>query len=159
MNTTDSVEQSQSRGFSISLRVVSFIILAAALFVSGYLTYQKYSENEVTCPNTGKFDCGTVLNSAYAEMGGVPISLWGFVTNLVMVTLLVLETRVEFFKPFGPTLVFGVILFAFLFSIYLVYLQAFVIKAYCIWCLSHEALMTLMFITTSIRLRNHLQES
>ena len=159
MATTSSVEQSESRGFSISLRVLSCIILAAALFVSGYLTYQKIADNEVACPATGKFDCGTVLNSAYAEMGGVPISWWGFGTNLVMVALLTVETRLEFFKSFGPTLVFGVILFAFLFSIYLVYLQAFVIKAYCVWCLSHEALMTLMFITTSVRLRNHLRES
>jgi len=39
-----------------------------------------------------------------------------------------------------------VVLFAFLYSVYLVYLQAFRIQAYCVWCLTHEALITVLFV-------------
>ena len=49
-------------------------------------------------------------------------------------------------------LVFGVVLFGFLYSVYLVYLQAAVLRAFCPWCLSHEALITILFGLTIWRL-------
>jgi len=143
-------------GFRISLRTISLILLLAAIFVSGYLTYINYSAGDAVCPATGRFDCGTVLNSSYSKMGGVPISLWGLATNLIMLGILLLQPRLAFFATYGVMLFFGVIVFAFLFSVYLVYLQAFVIKAYCIWCLTHEAIITLLLLVSILRLRRFM---
>lgn len=130
----------------INAHVISFVILAAAIGVSGYLSYLKIANTSAVCLQGGRFDCGTVLNSAYSEVLGIPIAWLGLGTNLLIVSLLLLQNRIGFLREYGTMVIFGVVLFAFIYSVYLVYLQAFVIQAYCPWCLSHEALITLLFM-------------
>lgn len=125
---------------------LSFIVLALAIGVSGYLSYLKIANANAPCLTGGAFDCGTVLNSAYSELAGIPIAWLGLGTNFVVLGLIVASRRLGgFFQEYGTLMVFGVLLFAFIYSVYLVYLQAFVIQAYCPWCLSHEALVTVLF--------------
>jgi uncharacterized membrane protein len=97
------------------------------------------------CATAGRIDCGTVLNSAYSELAGIPIAWLGLGTNLVIVGLMLVQNRLNFMREYGTLIIFDVVLFAFIYSVYLVYLQAFVIQAYCPWCLSHEALITVLF--------------
>lgn len=141
------------------VRRLSFVVLAFAIGISGYLSWQKISAEPVACVQGGRFDCGTVLNSAYSELGGIPIAWLGLATNLIVVAILVAETRVAALRNYGAILAFAVVLFAFLFSVYLVYVQAFLIQAYCIWCLSHEALITILFGLTTWRLVKELSPS
>jgi uncharacterized membrane protein len=147
------------RTFPLTLRTAIIILLFIAIGVSGYLSYLKANDANAVCVSGGKFDCHTVLNSVYSELGGIPIAWLGLATNLIMLTIITLQDRIPFLEQFGVTLFFGVILFAFGFSVYLVYVQAFLIKAYCPWCLSHEALMTLIFIASIFRLRNAMREA
>jgi len=145
-NVIDSApNEAATSGGIFTAKNATFVLLALAIGVSGYLTYLKFSATEAVCVAGGAFDCGTVLNSVYSEIGGIPIAALGLATNLVVLALLLLENRVGFLREFGTLAVFGVLLFAFIYSVYLVYLQAFVIQAYCPWCLSHEALVTIMF--------------
>ncbi|NDJ61047.1 MAG: vitamin K epoxide reductase family protein [Chloroflexi bacterium] len=123
----------------------SLIVLVLAILVSGYLSYLKLSNESAVCVQGSVFDCGVVLNSIYSEVAGIPIAWLGLATNLLVVGLLVLESRIGLLRNYGPALVFGVVLFAFLYSVYLVYLQAFVIGAFCPWCLTHEALIAVLF--------------
>lgn len=132
--------------------VISLVILLVAIGVSGYLSYLKLpnSTAQPVCLSGGAFDCGTVLSSVYSELAGIPIAWLGLGTNLLIVALILLKERVGLLREYGTLIIFGVVLFAFVYSVYLVYLQAFVIRAYCPWCLSHEALLTLLFIVWSI---------
>lgn len=129
----------------LNARVTSLIVLVLAIIVSSYLGYLKVSNREAVCIEAAVFDCGTVLSSVYSEIRGIPIAWLGLGANLVMTALLLLEYRLNFLRRYGVALVFAVSLFTFLFSIYLIYIQAFRIQAYCPWCLSHEAFMTLLF--------------
>jgi uncharacterized membrane protein len=131
----------------LTAKNISYIVLAAAIGVSGYLSYLKFASVDAICVAGGAFDCGTVLNSVYSEFFGIPIAWLGLATNLVIVALLTLENRVTILREIGTLIVFGVLLFAFIYSVYLVYLQAFVIRAYCPWCLTHEALIAILFFT------------
>ena len=142
-----SSEQSRQIGSKTlrSWRTLSLIVLVLAIGVSGYLSYLKASDAKAMCVSGAKFDCGTVLNSVYSEQFGIPIAWWGLATNLVITALLLTEQRVTFLQRNGTVIVFMIVLFAFLYSVYLVYLQAAVIKAYCPWCLTHEALITILF--------------
>lgn len=140
-------------------RRLSFLVLVVAIGVSGYLSWLKITNEHAVCVQGGRFDCGTVLNSAYSELGGIPIAWLGLATNLIVVGILVAETRVAALRGYGAILSFAVVLFAFLFSVYLVYVQAFLIQAYCIWCLSHEALITILFGISSWRLYKELSPS
>lgn len=129
---------------------LSLALLAAAIGVSGYLSYLKLSPGtQPACIVGGAFDCGTVLSSVYSELGGVPIAWLGLGTNGVILALLLLKPRVSFLSEYGTLLIFGVLLFAFMYSAYLVYLQAQVIRAYCPWCLTHEALIAALFVLWS----------
>jgi uncharacterized membrane protein len=146
-NVVDAPSQVQATGVRnlFSAKNLSYFVLAAAIGVSGYLSYLKVANVDAVCVAGGAFDCGTVLNSVYSEFFGIPIAWLGLATNLVIVALLALENRVAVLREYGTLLVFGVILFAFIYSVYLVYLQAFVIRAYCPWCLTHEALIAVLF--------------
>lgn len=149
---TVTASESASSGIRINARVISFVILFFAILVSSYLSYLKFDAKPAVCLEGGHFDCGVVLNSAYSELGGIPIAYLGLATNLIVLALLLLEPRFSFFKENGTAMVFGVVLFAFMFSVYLVYVQAMIIESYCPWCLTHEALITLLFIVSTWRL-------
>jgi uncharacterized membrane protein len=136
----------------LTLRNISFVILIFAIGISSYLTYEKYTDANAPCIEGSVFDCGTVLNSAYSEISGIPIALLGLITNLMILGLLLAEPRNAFFAQNAVTLIFGINLFTFGYSMYLIYIQAEVINAYCPWCLTHEALVTALFICSSLRL-------
>lgn len=157
---TNELEQTGSTGrFNLSARTLSFVVLVFAIGISAYLSYLKIDNGEpAVCLTSGSFDCGAVLNSAYSELGGIPIAWLGLATNLIVLTLLILEPRVAFLRDLGVTLIFGVVLIAFLFSMYLIYVQAALIEAYCPWCLTHEALITVLFLLSSYRLWKSLSD-
>ncbi len=129
-------------------------VLVLALVVSGYLSYLKlFPSAEAACLAGGAFDCNTVLNSRFSEVMDIPIAYLGFVTNIIMLTGLIIEKKVPSMTAIAPLLVFFVALFAFIFSVYLVYVQAAIIGAYCPWCLTHELLVTLIFGAAAWRLK------
>ena len=137
----------------LSARGISLIVLVAAIGISGYLSYLKISNTSAVCIAGGAFDCGTVLNSRYSELAGIPIAWLGLACNLIMTAVLLLEPRISALHSQGRVIVFGISLFTFLFSIFLVYVQAALIQAYCPWCLTHEALMFILFGASVWRLR------
>lgn len=136
-----------------SARNLSYVTLFFAILISGYLSYLKLDDTPAVCIQGSAFDCNTVLNSVYSEFAGIPIAWLGLGTNLLVVALLMLENRIGFLRENGVALIFGVVLFAFIYSVYLVYVQAFLIQAYCPWCLTHEALIAALFVFSAWRLR------
>jgi uncharacterized membrane protein len=142
-------------GIKVTPRLVIFVILIAAIIVSGYLSYVKATDAKMACIE-GVFDCARVQTSAYSEIGGIPIAWFGLGLNLVLITLISLEDRVEFLRNYGVLITFALVLFGFLYSVYLVYVQAVLIESYCQWCLTHEALYTLMFGVSVLRLYQYI---
>jgi uncharacterized membrane protein len=141
-----------------NLRILSIGLVVFGLLISGYLSYVKLVEVPTICvADSSIFNCEVVTNSVYSRMAGIPIAYLGFIVNVVILALLLLENRVAILKENGTALVFGVVLFAFLYSVYLVYLQFFVLQALCPWCLSHEAYLTILFIVSIIRLRRSMR--
>ena len=135
-----------ARGFSL-------LVLVAAIGISSYLSYVKIANAHAVCIQGSMFDCGTVLNSRYSELGGIPIAWLGLACNLIMTAVLLLEPRVSALHATGRMIVFGISLFTGLFSIFLIYVQAALIQAFCPWCLTHEALMFILFGLSVYRLR------
>ena len=58
----------------------------------------------------------------------------------------------KFFEQNSTMAVFGLSLTGFAFTLYLVYLEIFVIKALCPFCITSQITMTILFIFTIIRL-------
>jgi len=136
----------------ISLRFVGLILIALGLIVTVYLSYVKLTDVPMACVAGGAFDCETVQNSAYSRLFGIPIAWLGLATYILLGLLLMLEDRLPILQEYSVIIVFGVALFAFLYSVFLVYVQVAILQALCPWCLAHETIMTLFFIVASIRL-------
>jgi uncharacterized membrane protein len=135
------------------LRISAIALVVVGLLISGYLSYSKLTETPTICTEGGGFNCEVVQSSVYSKLAGIPIAYLGFLSYVALGVMIVLENRVPLLRDYGITLVFGITLFAFLFSMWLVYVQAFRLEAFCVWCLSHEVTMTLLFVVSALRLR------
>ena len=134
------------------INIVASIAAIIGLFDSVYLTWIKLSHNETLCaPGLG--DCFTVNTSRYSEIFGIPIAIFGMATYLSIIAILVFENRVNFLKEYGTLALFGISLVGVLYSIYLSYLEEFVLHAWCPYCILSAIVITVIFVISIIRLK------
>ena len=134
------------------LRIVSLVLVVIGLLVSGYISYTKLTNTSLVCEEGAVVNCDIVQNSVYSKLAGIEIAYLGFLSYLVLGGLLIMENRLAFLQDYGKILLFGITLFAFLYAVWLVYVQAAILAAYCLWCLAHELTITLLFIVSAVRL-------
>lgn len=132
------------------LQQITIALTIIGLFVSIYMTIYKVTSNEAMC--IGSSGCSEVNASRYSEINGIPVAVLGVIGYASILALLFLENRLSFFQDNGTMIFFGVSLVGFLFTLYLVYLEIALIKAYCPFCLASQAVMTIIFIISVIRL-------
>ena len=122
--------------------------LGAAIAV--YLSYIEITHASAVCGPLG--DCQTVQTSAYARLWGiVPIAVVGLGAYVAIVALWFGQRflRNRLGDSGTNAAIWGLlalVLAGTLFSIYLTYLELFVIRAICLWCLSSALVMTAMLI-------------
>lgn len=119
----------------------------AGLAISVYLWQSKRGATELICG--GFSDCVSVNASAYSEIAGVPIAAAGALMYLALLVLGVVSWFVPKLEQAQPIayLGFALALSGALFSLYLTGIEAFVLGAYCIWCLvSWVIITTLAFL-------------
>ena len=141
------------QGRSLTLRSgwfnVAILVLAIiGLGVSVYLTVIETTSIPAICGPIG--DCNTVQRSPYSHVFGlIPVGVLGALGYLAILVawLLGKVASVKVAKNM-PLVVFGLGIFGTLFSVYLTYLELFVIKAACIWCLSSAVIMTLILLAS-----------
>ncbi len=134
-----------------TLRRTQLLFIIVGLFVAGYLSYLKLADAPAVCVESGPFNCDVVLNSKYSDLAGIPIAYLGFSVYALIGLLVALEKKHEFLRQYGSLIVFGIGLFAWLFSMWLVYVQFVLLEAVCPWCLTHETNFTLLFVTIVYR--------
>jgi uncharacterized membrane protein len=124
------------------------ILAVIGLGVALYLTYVETTQALAICGPVG--DCNTVQSSPYARLFGfLPVGLLGALGYIAMLAAWGWQhwRSDKLAKLAGPAL-FGMALFGTVFSIYLTYLELFVIHAVCIWCLSSAVIMALLTLLT-----------
>jgi uncharacterized membrane protein len=118
--------------------------------ISSYLAYYYIYAQPVPCTIHG---CETVRQSEYAKMFGIPTPLYGvafYVTFAIIAGLKLAQKNLPYHHILLKLMGIG----GFLFSAYLTYLEAYVIHAWCIWCVASAIIATLLFITTISVLRS-----
>lgn len=129
-------------------RFIFLLVLAfGGLIDATYLTYEHYARLIPPCQIVKIFfiliNCENVLQSKYAVIFGIPVALLGLIHYLLLV-LLVLFGRNKLFRIwFFLQTSAGVAI-----SIYLMYLQLFVLKSICIYC-TISALISFSLFTLS----------
>jgi len=160
-----------------------FIIILSIIGMidAGYVTYEEFSGVIPVCG--GGFDCGTVLDSKWAKIGPVPVSLFGIFFYITIFSLGILQYLAvpfpksirSFIKKFTKEnlhfisknaflgkkfnwffaelswqkIAYMLSKFGFLFTIYLVSIMAFVLQAWCLYCLISAITTTFIFISLS----------
>ncbi len=122
------------------------ILAVIGLGVAGYLSFVETQNVAAVCGPVG--DCNTVQTSAYAKLFGVlPVGVLGLGGYVAMLASWLAARfgrgRIAEFAPLALT---GMALFGVLFTIYLTYLELFVIRAVCLWCLGSAVIMGLILV-------------
>ena len=121
----------------VTAAIVSLIGLADAL----YLTVEHVTGRSVRC--TIVAGCSEVLSSQYAVVAGVPLALIGAAAYFSVFSL---ATLAAFGYRAAARLLTALVLMMFLVSLWLIYLQAFVIHAFCQFCLLSAAVTTALTV-------------
>jgi uncharacterized membrane protein len=117
--------------------------------VAFYLTYVETSGAEAVCGPVG--DCNTVQFSPYAVLFGVlPVGLLGLIGYaLILAGWALYHFGPQSLRWASAISVWGMAFFGILFSIYLTFLEPFVIGATCMWCITSAIIMTIVFLAAT----------
>lgn len=142
---TDTVAEELSNGSIRKLPLVAAFVAVIGLADSVYLTVKHLTAQPVPCDLVA--GCETVLSSAYAEIGGIPLSALGAVAYFIAFALAVLAAygNRSLWTLFGIQIVLMAA-----FTTWLLYLQAYVIGAFCQFCLLSAATTFTMLIIFAI---------
>ena len=125
--------------FRIILYTVAAIASLAGLADATYLTVQALTGETLVCG--GSPDCFRVLGSSYARIAGVPIAAFG---TLAYFSVFSFATLAAFGYSRARTFLILAVGAMFLVTLWLLYVQAFILHAYCRYCLFSAALTFLI---------------
>ena len=130
--------------------VVLFLLLAVIGFAdSAYLTAEHVRGGIPPCSFTE--GCGTVLTSAYAQIAGIPVAAMGLGYYALLIVLMV--AYLDIGKRALVHWAAWLTTVGLLASAYLVAVQAFVLRAYCPYCLLSATTSTGLFIVGAVIMR------
>jgi len=120
------------------------VLVAVGVVVAAYLSFVEVTQVEAVCGPIG--DCNTVQQSEYAVLFGVlPVGVLGLVGYGVILVLWIFNVAgIGKARAWAAIGLWGAALLGTLYSVYLTFLEPFVIGASCIWCLTSAVIMTLL---------------
>ncbi|MDA2922666.1 vitamin K epoxide reductase family protein [Patescibacteria group bacterium AH-259-L07] len=130
---------------NLLLHIVLIFIAFSGFSLSFYIYHKKRLKQAVVCPMGGK--CEEVIYSEYSRFLGIPIELLGMVYyGIIALSYGLFLVYSVVVTPFTVFLVLGITIIAFLFSLYLTFLQVFSIRQWCSWCLISAGFCTSIFV-------------
>lgn len=140
------------KGFVIAVLVVALLGFADAT----YLTLEHFRGVIPPCTTDG---CETVLTSVYSKIAGVPVSLIGALYYLAVAISMVVYLDSKNVKVLKWGLLFTV--FGLFCSVWFVFLQFFIVKAICQYCMISAATSAVLFVLACVAFKkySHNEES
>src|SRR5438067_9317832 len=119
--------------WSRRIAIVAVVVACFGLVDSGYLTIKHLQGSYIRCGD----DCSAVLGSRYAEgIAGVPLAGFGAMAYVAAIVAAIFAAT----GSLRARQILALLATAMaLFSLWLLYLQAFVIHAFCKYCLASAA--------------------
>jgi uncharacterized membrane protein/thiol-disulfide isomerase/thioredoxin len=124
-------------------------LAAVGLGVAAYMAFVEVTGTAAVCGPVG--DCNTVQQSEYARLAGVlPVGVLGVVGYgaLILAWLAGVMGPVRW-RDAAAVALWGMAVVATVFSLYLTFLEPFVIGATCAWCLTSALLAALILLSTT----------
>ena len=121
-----------------ALRGALAVAALAGLGLAAYLTYVRFSGDDLACPVGGS--CATVQESQYAELLGIPVPVLGLLGYAGLLLAAALP------GPLGRALGLFTAVVSFGFSAWLTAVEAFILEAWCAWCVASAVLVTVCLV-------------
>ena len=133
-------------------RMSAALLSLIGLFISAYLYLYKIGRIGTLACGTGA--CETVQLSSWSRFAGVDVSLIGIVGYAVLLAVSLFALQPGLFSQRWPAAALSLLAgFGVAFTIYLTYLELFVIHAICRWCLGSAVIIVAILIATLLDLR------
>ena len=132
-----------------SIVIVLLVVALLGFADSAFLTLKHFQG--VIPPCTVVDGCETVLTSSYSSVLGIPVSLFGSVYYLLILIGLYAYIDTRNVKILKWTLLLTFL--GFMMTLGLMYIMAFILKAFCSYCLVSAITSTILFISSTIILR------
>ena len=138
----------------LTKRMTVALMAVLGIVVASYLTLYKLGYiGALTC-SVGS--CETVNASKWAKFVGAPVAAWGVAFYITVFAVAVASIQPRFVESRRASVVLAVLTgWGVLFSSWLTYLELFVIKAICQWCVVSAILVTIMFAVSLLDLRDY----
>jgi uncharacterized membrane protein len=138
-------------------KILTFISILsfAGVLVTTYLITQHFGESGASFCNVSDYvSCDVVNKSRYSKLFGIPVSILGWATYIILTIVSVglikgvrFERIFSFLKPrFLEMFLLLFSGFGFLFSLYLSYIEFFVLHALCVFCLTQQFIIFFIFL-------------
>ena len=133
-------------------RMSAALLSLIGLFISAYLYLYKIGRIGTLACGTGA--CETVQLSSWSRFAGVDVSLIGIVGYAVLLVLSLFALQPGLFSQRWPAATLSLLAgLGVAFTVYLTYLELFVIHAVCRWCLGSAVIILAILIATLLDLR------
>ena len=127
------------------------VLALIGLLISTYLLLYKLNVMKTLLCGTGA--CETVQSSPWADFIGVPVPAWGVAGYLIILGLAIAGIQPRFIENRTlARMLLATATFAFAFSAYLTWVEAFLLQAWCRWCVASAIVATLIFVATLFEL-------
>ena len=127
-----------------TLRIAAAVLALLGIGVATYIAISEFGGGTPKCL-AGGHGCETVAHSHYSHVAGINVAVFGIAGYVVLLLAALVPGDVGRFGGFLTALVgFG-------FSLYLTYLELFVIHAVCQWCVASAVLLALSLVVAAAR--------
>jgi uncharacterized membrane protein len=156
MSSNDVASASANRSQKANQQLMRAIAVIAivGMLVSSISLYHHFSTSKTSfCTFGESFNCDLVNRSSYSTLFGLPVALIGILGYLLVLALATVYRD----KAETPMILLIVSLGGFGFSLYLTYIEGFVLQAWCILCLTSlasilsVAVLSALSVTKSLR--------
>ena len=137
-------------------RYFSWVALCSIVgaLVSGLALQHHYQRDSSSfCNINATFDCDVVNRSSYSKIAGVPVALVGMLLYLLLLGLAIFQKE----KTETPALILLLSASGLAFSLYLTYVEAELLRTWCILCLSSLLSIGLIAGLSALRVRSDLK--
>ena len=146
-NSPDTSQPIQSRQRTLLYSLAALVSLVG-LGDAIYLTIEHLSGRSVRCTITS--GCSEVLSSEYATVRGIPLAMIGAAAYFTVFSLAILAA---YSYGWAAKLLTVIVSLMFLTTLWLLYLQAFVIKHFCQFCLLSALVTFVLTVLIVLALR------
>jgi uncharacterized membrane protein len=125
----------------------SIIILCAfgGVSIALYIHRKKRLHEPLTCPIG--HSCDPVIHSRFSRFMDMPVEILGVLYYTIVVVAYLLFLFAPSLAQTVPSLIlFALSALAFLFSLYLIAVQLFILRQWCTWCIISALLCTVIFL-------------